>query len=165
MRSRLEEEWSALPTSWKDRLPTVLNEPWFRELGIFLDAELARERGGGPRIFPPEGLWLRALREVPFESIRAVILGQDPYHGAGQAIGASFAVPNSLRPRPPSLVNIFKEVASDLQRPLDPACSDLSGWMAQGVLLLNTALTVREGEPLSHRDRGWENSRMRSSAP
>ncbi len=152
MATRLENEWAGLPADWKDRLSSLTQEPWFQELASFLDAELE----SGQRVFPAEGAWLRALREVPYDSIRVVILGQDPYHGAGQALGIAFAVPNELRPKPPSLVNIFKEVASDTGRAPVPGDSDLSGWLAQGVLLLNTVLTVREGEPLSHRDRGWE---------
>ncbi len=90
------------------------------------------------------------------DAVRVVILGQDPYHGPGQAIGMSFAVPNALQPKPPSLKNIFKELESDLATRIDPARSDLSGWAAQGVLLLNSVLTVEAGEPLSHRDQGWE---------
>jgi uracil-DNA glycosylase len=150
--TRLEIEWAGLPADWKSRLSSLPEAPCFQALATFLDQELE----SGQRVFPPEGAWLRALREVPQDSVRVVILGQDPYHGAGQALGIAFAVPNEIRPKPPSLVNIFKEVASDTGRAPNPSESDLSGWLAQGVLLLNTVLTVREGEPLSHRDRGWE---------
>jgi len=148
----LEKEWAGLPPDWKSRLSFIPEEPWFKNLAAFLDGELA----AGKRVFPPEGSWLRALREVPYDSVRVLILGQDPYHGAGQAMGIAFAVPNELKPKPPSLVNIFKEISSDTGKAPDPGGSDLSGWLAQGVLLLNTVLTVREGEPLSHRDLGWE---------
>lgn len=148
----LETEWAGLPADWRSQLSFLADEPWFKELEGFLESELS----AGKQVFPPAGSWLRALREVPYDSVRVVILGQDPYHGAGQAMGIAFAVPNELKPKPPSLVNIFKEIASDTGKAPDPGASDLSGWLAQGVLLLNTVLTVREGEPLSHRDRGWE---------
>jgi uracil-DNA glycosylase len=150
--TRLAKEWAGLPPDWRSRLSFISEEHWFQDLAAFLDGELA----AGKRVFPPEGSWLRALYEVPYESVRVVILGQDPYHGAGQAMGIAFAVPNELKPKPPSLVNVFKEIGSDMVKVPDPGASDLSGWLAQGVLLLNTVLTVREGEPLSHRDRGWE---------
>jgi uracil-DNA glycosylase len=96
------------------------------------------------------------LREVDFDRVNVVILGQDPYHGPGQAIGLSFAVPNDLRPKPPSLVNISKEIAADLGQSLQGYGSDLSGWVEQGVLLFNTVLTVRAAEAFSHRKQGWE---------
>lgn len=152
MATHLEKEWAGLPPDWRSRLSFIPEETWFRDLAAFLDSELS----AGKRLFPPDGAWLRALREVPYDSVRVVILGQDPYHGAGQAMGIAFAVPNELKPKPPSLLNIFKEIASDTGKTPDMAASDLSGWLAQGVLLLNTVLTVREGEPLSHRDHGWE---------
>jgi len=150
--TRLEIEWAGLPADWKNRLSSLHEAPWFQALATFLDQELE----SGQRVFPPEGAWLRALREVPYDSVRVVILGQDPYHGVGQALGIAFAVSNELKPKPPSLVNIFKEIASDTGLAPAPPNSDLSGWLAQRELLLNTVLTVRESEPLSHRDRGWE---------
>jgi uracil-DNA glycosylase len=127
-------------------------KPYFRELQNFLQ----EERDSSVPIFPPESLVLRALQMLDYEEVRVVILGQDPYHGAGQAIGLSFAVPTELRPKPPSLVNIFKEIASDLQVTPDVTKSDLLGWVDQGVLLLNTVLTVRANEAFSHRKKGWE---------
>ncbi len=121
-----------------------------------IDAFLSIEAQSGAQIFPSRPEVFRALDDVPPEAVKVVILGQDPYHGPGQAIGRSFAVPNALRPKPPSLLNIFKEIEADLGTPLDRSQSDLSGWASQGVLLLNTVLTVRSGEPLSHRGKGWE---------
>jgi len=93
---------------------------------------------------------------VDYPDVKVVILGQDPYHGDGQAIGLSFAVPNSLRLKPPSLQNIFKEIASDLGVSMNLSHSDLSGWVSQGVLLLNSVLTVRKDQAFSHRGKGWE---------
>ncbi len=104
---------------------------------------------------------MRALSSVDYSKVRVVILGQDPYHGASpdgvpQALGLSFAVPNDFKPKPPSLRNIFKELRSDLGCEIDMSESDLTGWADQGVLLLNTLLTVRAGEAFSHEGRGWE---------
>ncbi len=97
------------------------------------------------------------MQDLDYEKVTVVILGQDPYHGPNQAIGRCFAVPNTLKPKPPSLVNIFKEIQSDLGKPVDPMQSELSHWVEQGVLLLNTVLTVRQGQANSHREKGWEN--------
>ena len=105
-------------------------------------------------MLPPAPLVLRTLREVDVCDIRVVILGQDPYHGHSQAIGRSFAV-NLGEKLPPSLSNIFKELAADVGF-AGPADSSLSGWSQQGVLLLNTVLTVEQAKPMSHRDKGWE---------
>lgn len=127
-------------------------QPYFRSLAAFLQ----QEHRSGQRIFPPREKVLAALQSLDLPQVKVVILGQDPYHGEGQAIGFSFAVPNSLKPKPPSLQNIFKEIESDLKVKLDPQASDLSGWVRQGVLLLNTVLTVRANQAFSHRDRGWE---------
>jgi uracil-DNA glycosylase len=107
-------------------------------------------------IYPPENLRMRALQAVDYSHVRVVILGQDPYHGPQQAIGLSFGVPNSLHPKPPSLTNIFKEIQSDLGVELPKDQSDLTGWAEQGVLLLNTVLSVRKNQAFSHRDKGWE---------
>ncbi|NDD91478.1 uracil-DNA glycosylase [bacterium] len=106
-------------------------------------------------VYPPKELVFRVF-EMNVKDIKILLLGQDPYHGQGQATGFSFAVPNELKPKPPSLANIFKEIADDTQEDIDPRRSDLSGWSAQGVLLLNTILTVRKNEPLSHQNQGWE---------
>lgn len=107
-------------------------------------------------VFPEEKSMFRALERVSPENVRVVILGQDPYHGENQAIGLSFAVPNDLKPKPPSLKNILKELQSDLGVEIEESHSDLTGWTEQGVLLLNTVLSVRAHEPLSHQNQGWE---------
>lgn len=142
-----------LPPGWRARLASEAGKEYFRTLSQFLVAERKREA----RIFPAKDNILRAIQAVDLPDVKVVILGQDPYHGEDQAIGLSFAVPNSLFPKPPSLQNIFKEIRSDLGVALPEGASDLSGWVAQGVLLLNTVLTVRVGEAFSHRDQGWEN--------
>ena len=108
----------------------------------------------GKIIFPNGANWFRALDLTPLDEVRVVILGQDPYHGEGQAHGLCFSVPPGVRP-PPSLVNIFKEMESDLGMP-PPRHGFLEHWASQGVLLLNSVLTVEMGRAASHRDRGWE---------
>jgi uracil-DNA glycosylase len=139
-----------LHESWRSRLQPEFDSPWFGELVDFLHAEKA----AGKAIFPPGRCIFNALDSTPFESVRAVILGQDPYHGPGQAHGLCFSVNRGV-PKPPSLVNIFKELQSDLGIPA-PSHGNLEAWTRRGVLLLNTCLTVRQGEPLSHQNRGWE---------
>jgi len=141
-----------LPPAWKLRLGAEGNKEYFKNLVAFLNTERSKKE----KIFPEPQHVLRALQLVDFDNVRVVILGQDPYHGPGQAIGLSFGVPASLKPKPPSLVNIFKEIASDLKESVDPTQSELTGWAEQGVLLLNTVLTVRAGEAFSHREKGWE---------
>ncbi|MDE2303552.1 MAG: uracil-DNA glycosylase [Sphingomonadales bacterium] len=138
-----------VPESWRPALAAVLATPEARRLGGFLKAEEAR----GTRIYPPRGSRLAALALTPLDRVKVVILGQDPYHGPGQAHGLSFSVPAGV-PVPPSLRNIFKELASDLGI-APPRHGDLSHWAAQGVLLLNTALTVEDGRAGAHRDIGW----------
>ncbi len=128
------------------------DKSYFRELTKFLNQEYA----SGQTIYPDRAHILRALQQLDYDDVRVVILGQDPYHGPGQAIGLSFAVPKELRVKPPSLVNIFKELASDLKVEIKGASSELTGWERQGVLLLNTVLTVRASQAFSHRDKGWE---------
>lgn len=141
-----------LPAGWKGLLSEESKKPYFQNLIEFLKSEHL----SGQKVYPPQTNVLAALQAVDFEDVRVVILGQDPYHGDGQAIGLSFAVPNSLKIKPPSLKNIFKEIASDLHCSISSNQSDLSGWTNQGVLLLNTVLTVRRAEAFSHRDKGWE---------
>lgn len=141
-----------LPRGWRERLRPELEKDYFRKLMKFLN----EENRSGARIFPEKANILRAIQALDLSDVKVVILGQDPYHGAGQAIGLSFAVPNSFFPKPPSLQNIFKEIRSDLGISLPEGLSDLSGWAAQGVLLLNAVLTVRESQAFSHRDQGWE---------
>jgi uracil-DNA glycosylase len=139
-----------LHESWLAPLGAEFEQPYMRALKDFLLAEKA----AGKRIFPKGGEWFRALDLTPLGKVRIVILGQDPYHGPGQAHGLCF----SVRPGtavPPSLVNIYKEMASDLGLP--PARHGfLEHWAKQGVLLLNAVLTVRMGQAASHRERGWE---------
>lgn len=139
-----------LPPDWQAALRAELDGPRFAALATFLEDE-AR---AGQAIFPPAADRFRALELTPLDRVRVVILGQDPYHGAGQAHGLAFSVRPGVRP-PPSLVNIFKEMESDL----GVARSRhglLDHWARQGVLLLNSVLSVREGAAASHQKRGWE---------
>lgn len=139
-----------LHPSWLAPLKGEFGEPYMSELRQFLIGE----RQKGRAIFPRASNWFRALDLTPLDKVRVVILGQDPYHGEGQAHGLCFSVPAGIRP-PPSLVNIFKELESDLG--IRPAAHGfLEHWAAQGVLLLNSVLTVEMGRAASHRDRGWE---------
>jgi uracil-DNA glycosylase len=141
-----------LPPVWKSLLSREMNEAYFQKLTEFLAREYRSEK-----LIHPQPQWiLRALQLVDYEKVKVVILGQDPYHGEGQAIGLSFGVANELFPKPPSLMNIFKELKSDLGIEIQKNHTDLTGWAEQGVLLLNTVLTVRNGEAFSHRDAGWE---------
>ena len=139
-----------IPPSWQPVLEGVLAGDRARQLGGFLSAEEA----AGKTIYPPRGMRLKALELTPLDRVKVVILGQDPYHGPGQAMGLSFSVPPGVKV-PPSLVNIYKEREADLGLPR-PAHGDLSPWARQGVLLLNNALTVEAGLAGSHAKRGWE---------
>ncbi len=139
-----------LPESWRPTLEPVLVTPRLRALGGFLSAEEA----AGKSIYPPRGQRLAALERTPLNAVKVVILGQDPYHGPGQAHGLSFSVPEGIA-IPPSLRNIYKELESDLG--IAPAAhGNLARWAGQGVLLLNTSLTVEAGNAGSHQQRGWE---------
>jgi len=140
----------AIPESWRPALAPVLASPEARRLGGWLTAEEA----AGRTVYPPRGCRLKAFELTPLDHVRVVIIGQDPYHGPGQAMGLCFAVPDGC-PVPPSLLNIYKELSADLGVPR-PANGDLSGWARQGVLLLNTSLTVEAGKAGSHAGRGWE---------
>ncbi|MDA7787682.1 uracil-DNA glycosylase [Sphingomonadaceae bacterium] len=140
----------AIPHSWRSALEPVLNTPEARRLGAWLRAE----EDAGKVIYPPRGTRLRALELTPLYDVKAVILGQDPYHGPGQAHGLSFSVPGGVK-LPPSLRNIYKELASDLGI-TPPAGGDLTNWAKQGVLLLNNSLTVEAGQAGSHAKRGWD---------
>ncbi|MEM6907313.1 MAG: uracil-DNA glycosylase [Pseudomonadota bacterium] len=140
----------AVPVSWRSALEPVLKQPEARRLGGWLRAEEA----AGKTIYPPAGQRLAALALTPLDTVRVVILGQDPYHGPGQAHGLAFSVPDGVKP-PPSLVNIFKELESDLAI-ARPATGNLSRWAEQGVLLLNNTLTVQAGQAGSHAGRGWD---------
>lgn len=139
-----------IPKSWQPALGPVLADKDAANLAAFLDAERAR----GAEIFPPESQWFAALELTPRDAVKVVILGQDPYHGEGQAHGLAFSVAHGVRP-PPSLGNIYKELASDLGVPR-PDHGHLAGWARQGVLLLNTVLTVENGKAASHAGKGWE---------
>jgi uracil-DNA glycosylase len=139
-----------LHESWRIPLTPEFEAPRMQALRTFLTSEKAE----GKRIFPKGSQWFRALDLTPLGSVRVVILGQDPYHGEGQAHGLCFSVPDGIRP-PPSLVNIYKELASDLGiAPARHGC--LESWATQGVLLLNSVLTVESGRAASHQKRGWE---------
>lgn len=140
----------AVPAGWRHVLDPVLATPEARRLGGFLKAEEA----AGKAIYPPRGTRLAALELTPLDAVKVVILGQDPYHGPGQAHGLSFSVQPGIKV-PPSLNNIYKELASDLGLPI-PAHGNLTRWAEQGVLLLNASLTVEDGKPASHAGRGWE---------
>lgn len=141
---------TSLPTSWQPALEPVLASRPLRALGGWLRAE----EESGKAIYPPRGSRLAALDLTPLDEVRVVILGQDPYHGPGQAHGLAFSVPQGVRV-PPSLANIYKELQSDLGIP--PAShGNLENWARQGVLLLNNALTVEAGRAGSHQMKGWE---------
>jgi uracil-DNA glycosylase len=140
----------AVPESWRPTIEPLLATREARRLGGFIKAEEA----AGKRIYPPRGQRLRALELTPLDRVKVVILGQDPYHGAGQAHGLCFSVADGVK-IPPSLVNIYKEIESDLGIP--PARhGNLEHWARQGVLLLNNSLTVEEGRAGSHQKLGWE---------
>ena len=135
--------------SWKEILKSEFSSQYFSELKEFLVEEKKKFR-----IYPPGNMIFNAFNKTPFDRVRVVLLGQDPYHGKGQAHGLCFSVPEGI-PQPPSLVNIFKELKSDLGIPL-PAHGNLEKWPSQGVLLLNAILTVRANQAGSHQNRGWE---------
>lgn len=143
MEARLEKDWLKL-------LANEIAQPYFTELREFISNEKREQKV----IYPPEPLIFNAFNSTPFDSVKVVIVGQDPYHGPGQAHGLSFSVPGGIS-LPPSLKNIYLELQADLG--IEPSQSgDLSAWAKQGVLLLNASLTVRAGEPGSHAGRGWE---------
>ena len=135
---------------WSSFIAQESTQPYFQNLTAFIDAELTL----GKSIYPPKSAVFKAFEYCPFDQIKVVILGQDPYHNPGQAHGLSFSVPKGLKP-PPSLKNIFKELQTDLQMPI-PAHGDLTAWTQQGVLLLNACLTVEANLPASHQSKGWE---------
>jgi uracil-DNA glycosylase len=138
-----------LPADWKKVLKDVLGGPEFAELEAFV-AEERHEH----TVYPSEEDLFSAFRLTPYEKVEVLLLGQDPYHGPGQAHGLAFSVQPGVKP-PPSLVNVFKELQSDLGVP-KPKDGSLIPWAQQGVLLLNAVLTVRQGEPNSHAGHGWE---------
>lgn len=136
--------------SWKQALGAEFDQAYFQELTTFVKAEY--QLGS---VYPPPKFIFRAFELTPFDQVKVVILGQDPYHGDGQANGLSFAVQPGV-PLPPSLQNIYKEIKSDLGEPTHCTGGDLSSWAEQGVLLLNATLTVRAHMAGSHQKRGWE---------
>lgn len=139
-----------LDESWKKLLNEEFDSAYFASLKTFLIAE----KNSGKTIYPPGKQIFAAFDATPFDKVKVVILGQDPYHGPGQANGLCFSVNRGVKP-PPSLVNIFKELQSDLNIPF-PSLGDLSKWAQQGILLLNATLTVRAHEAGSHQNKGWE---------
>jgi uracil-DNA glycosylase len=138
-----------LPDDWRAAMAEELQQPYIAELEAFLDEEYARYT-----VYPPQGSIMAALTAAPLADVSVVILGQDPYHGEGQAMGLSFSVPQGVR-IPPSLKRVFRELESDIA--VEPAVhGDLTAWSEQGVLLLNSVLTVRAKTAGSHAKRGWE---------
>ncbi len=135
---------------WRNLLESEMKCDYYLQLQLFLD----QENRSGKLIYPPEHLIFNAFEKTPFDKVKVVLLGQDPYHGAGQAHGLSFSVDKGVK-MPPSLKNIFKELNNDLGTGI-PFSGNLEKWAGQGVLLLNAVLTVRHSEPGSHQNRGWE---------
>jgi len=146
----MNEQTIALEDSWKSALSTEFEQPYMQRLKSFL----IERKQMGKRIFPKGSEYFRALDLTPLDDVKVVILGQDPYHGPKQAHGLCFSVQNEVPP-PPSLINIFKELKSDLGL-TPPNNGNLIKWAEHGVLLLNAILTVRASEPTSHSKIGWE---------
>lgn len=143
MDVKIEEGWKA-----------VLANEFRQDYFLHIVTTLKTEKITGRTIYPPGSLIFNAFTQTPFDDVKVVLIGQDPYHGPGQAMGLSFSVPRGIKP-PPSLQNIFKEIRSDLGIPMDPGHGDLTAWARQGLLLLNASLTVRANEPMSHSGIGW----------
>ena len=139
-----------IEASWKDVLKEEFKKPYFKQIA----EHLKTEKQQGKTIYPAGSNIFHAFEATPFDEVKVVILGQDPYHGPRQAHGLSFSVQKGIQP-PPSLINIFKELHDDVGAPI-PNHGHLEKWAKQGVLLLNTSLTVRAGEPMSHSKIGWE---------
>jgi uracil-DNA glycosylase len=139
-----------IEASWKEVLTDEFKKPYFKQIAEHLKTEKVQ----GKIIYPPGPQIFHAFEATPFDEVKVVILGQDPYHGPRQAHGLSFSVQNGVQP-PPSLINIFKELHDDVGLPI-PQHGHLEKWAKQGVLLLNASLTVRGGEPMSHSRLGWE---------
>lgn len=136
--------------SWKKALSAEFDQSYFKDLSTFVRAEYVSST-----VYPPPRFIFRAFELTPFDSVKVVILGQDPYHWPGQANGLCFAVNRGVR-LPPSVKNIYKEISSDLGHPSKYPNGDLEEWASQGVLLLNATLTVSEKSPGSHQNKGWE---------
>jgi uracil-DNA glycosylase len=137
--------------TWASVLGAEQEKSYYQELMQFLNERFNQNT----TIFPPKPLWFEALKQTPFADVKVVILGQDPYHGPKQAHGLCFSVLPGVTP-PPSLKNVFKEIADDLNWPQLPKTGCLTPWAQQGVLLLNTTLSVEQGKPQSHAGKGWE---------
>jgi uracil-DNA glycosylase len=146
----LPEKTGQLHPSWQAVIGDELCKPYMQKLRDFLK----QEKAVGRVIYPPNPLIFSAFNHTPFDKVRVVIIGQDPYHGPDQAHGLSFSVPLGVKP-PPSLVNIFKEISTDIGIKMT-GCGDLSPWAKQGVLLLNATLTVEQAKAGSHQKKGWE---------
>jgi uracil-DNA glycosylase len=138
-----------IESSWKKVLAPLFEEPYFSQIS----AHLKTEKALNSIIYPKGSLIFNAFEQTPFDKVQVVILGQDPYHNPGQAMGLSFSVPDGVK-IPPSLVNIYKELNKDIGMPI-PTTGNLTKWAQQGVLLLNAVLTVRANEPASHGKIGW----------
>jgi len=138
-----------METSWKNALSELFDKPYFSQIADHLKAEKALNT----TIYPSGSLIFNAFSLTPYEKVKVIILGQDPYHNVNQAMGLSFSVPDGMKP-PPSLVNIFKELHKDIGMQI-PSSGNLTAWAQQGVLLLNAVLTVRANEPASHAKIGW----------
>ncbi len=145
----MSEKNIKLESSWLQYLESEFSKPYFKQLKDFLLLEKQQHQ-----VFPPSTLIFSAFNLTPLNDVKVVILGQDPYHGLGQANGLSFSVSSGIR-KPPSLNNIFKELHSDLGLPI-PQTGNLEPWAKQGVFLLNATLTVRENTAGSHQNKGWE---------
>lgn len=150
MTDRQQQFLASIPSSWQQPLAAVCARPEIDSLIQFLQE---REKAGAT-IYPAKQNIFAALRATPFDKVKVVIVGQDPYHGPGQAQGLSFSVPDGV-PIPPSLRNIFKELHADIGMPI-PKSGNLMGWAQQGVLLLNAILTVEKGHAAAHAGHGWE---------
>lgn len=140
-----------LEPSWLNLLRQEFQKSYMQDLKSFLQQERAQNQ----LVYPPNSLVFNALNSLPFEQVKVVILGQDPYHGVGQAHGLSFSVPDGIK-IPPSLMNIFKELSDDIPNFKTPQYGNLTSWVKQGVLLLNASLTVRANSAGSHQGKGWE---------
>lgn len=141
-----------IESSWKEVLKNEFTKTYFLEIVTLLKME----KNAGKIIYPPGPLIFNAFTQTPFNKVRVVIIGQDPYHNPGQAHGLSFSVPSGVKP-PPSLMNIYKEINSSLGIPMPAEFGNLTKWAEQGVMLLNAILTVRANEPGSHSKIGWMN--------
>lgn len=139
-----------IEASWKAVLADEFQQPYFQQISAFLHQEKKADKV----IYPPGPLIFNAFNSTPFDKVKVVILGQDPYHNPGEAMGLSFSVPKGVRV-PPSLQNIYKELNADLGLPV-PNHGDLSDWARHGVFLLNAMLTVEHKQPSSHKDIGWQ---------